>query len=98
MMAGLSTGMSKAQTIRRVILPQTLRIMIPAWSNEFCSLTKSTAAVAYVGLNDLTMSGGYVIGLTYSVLPTWSDSLNIFEAGSPLSRKYYTSFVKGFHE
>ena len=30
MLAGLSTGMSKAQTIRHVILPQALRIVIPA--------------------------------------------------------------------
>ncbi len=43
MLAGLSTGMSKAQTIIHVILPQALRKVIPAWTNEFCSLTKSTA-------------------------------------------------------
>jgi polar amino acid transport system permease protein len=88
MMAGLSTGMSKPQTIRRVILPQTLRIMIPAWSNEFCSLTKSTAAVAYVGLNDLTMSGRNIIGLTYSVLPTWIVIAAIYLA-------WITAFTKG---
>jgi len=71
MMAGLSTGMSKWQTIRHVILPQTLRIMIPAWSNEFCSLTKSTAALGLIGFLDLTGAGKTIAGQTYRVLETW---------------------------
>lgn len=71
MMAGLSTGMSKAQTIANVILPQALRIVIPAWSNEFCSLTKSTAALGLIGVLDLTMAGREIIGTTYKVVETW---------------------------
>ena len=71
MMAGLSTGMSKWQTIRHVILPQTMRIMIPAWSNEFCSLTKSTAALGLIGFLDLTGAGKTIAGQTYRVLETW---------------------------
>lgn len=71
MMAGLSTGMSKVQTISYVILPQALRIVIPAWSNEFCSLTKSTAALGLIGVLDLTGAGRTIIGQTYRVLETW---------------------------
>jgi polar amino acid transport system permease protein len=71
MMAGLSTGMSNWQTIRHVILPQTFRIMIPAWSNEFCSLTKSTAVLGLIGILDLTGAGKTMAGQTYRVLETW---------------------------
>jgi len=71
MMAGLSTGMSKWQTIRHVILPQTMRIMIPAWSNEYCSLTKSTAALGLIGFLDLAGAGKTMAGQTYRVLETW---------------------------
>jgi polar amino acid transport system permease protein len=71
MMAGLSIGMSKAQTIFYVVLPQALRIVIPAWSNEFCSLTKSTAALAIIGLLDLTGAGWQIMGIKYRVLETW---------------------------
>ena len=53
MAAGMSVGMSKFQTLRHVILPQAYRIVIPSWTNEFCSLTKSTATLAFVGLFDL---------------------------------------------
>jgi polar amino acid transport system permease protein len=71
MQAGLSTGMSKLQTLRHVILPQAYRIVIPSWTNEFCSLTKSTATVAYVGLSDLIAAGISIKGITYQILPVW---------------------------
>jgi polar amino acid transport system permease protein len=70
--AGLSVGMSKAQTILHVILPQALRIVVPSWSNEFCSLTKSTAAVALIGGFDLTAVGKTIAGLTYDVIGAYS--------------------------
>jgi len=71
MAAGLSTGMSTAQTLRYVILPQAYRIVIPAWTNEFCSLTKSTATVAFVGLFDLVSAGMSIRMWTYQILPVW---------------------------
>jgi polar amino acid transport system permease protein len=71
MQAGLSTGMSKLQTLRHVILPQAYRIVIPSWTNEFCSLTKSTATLAYVGLFDLVSAGISIKGITYQILPVW---------------------------
>ncbi len=69
--AGLSTGMSKPQTLRYVILPQAYRIVIPSWTNEFCSLTKSTATVAYVGLFDLVSAGKSISYATFQILPVW---------------------------
>ncbi len=71
MQAGLSVGMSKAQTLRRIILPQAYRIVIPSWTNEFCSLTKSTAVFSFVGLMDLVGAGRSIIFRTMEVLPVW---------------------------
>lgn len=71
MQAGLSTGMSKWQTLRHVIIPQALRIVIPSWTNEFCSLTKSSSVVSYVGLYDMVGAGREIIGNYYIVLPVW---------------------------
>jgi polar amino acid transport system permease protein len=71
MVAGLSVGMSKVQTLRHVILPQAYRIVIPSWTNEFCSLTKSTSILAYIGFIDLTGAGISIIRETYNVLPVW---------------------------
>jgi polar amino acid transport system permease protein len=71
MAAGLSVGMSKIQTLRHIILPQAYRIVIPSWTNEFCSLTKSTSILAYIGFIDLTGAGNSIIRETYNVLPVW---------------------------
>jgi polar amino acid transport system permease protein len=71
MQAGRSVGMSRTQTLRHVILPQAYRIVIPSWTNEFCSLTKSTSALAFVGLYDLTAAGLSIKGITYEILPVW---------------------------
>jgi polar amino acid transport system permease protein len=69
--AGLSTGMSRIQTLRHVILPQAYRIVIPAWTNEFCSLTKSTSTLAFAGLADLTSAGLTIRFMTFQILPVW---------------------------
>jgi len=71
MAAGLSVGMSRAQTLRHVILPQAYRIVIPSWTNEFCSLTKSTATLAFVGLFDLVSAGISIKMWTFQILPVW---------------------------
>jgi polar amino acid transport system permease protein len=71
MVAGTSVGMSRLQTLRHVILPQAYRIVIPSWTNEFCSLTKSTAVLSYVGLMDIVGAGRTIIFQTMQVLPVW---------------------------
>jgi len=71
MTAGLSIGMSRTQSIAYIILPQALRIVIPAWSNEFCSLTKSTSALLVIGVRDLTSAGQTIAGQTWRILETW---------------------------
>lgn len=71
MAAGISVGMSKWQTLRYVILPQSYRIVIPSWTNEFCSLTKSSAVLAIVGISDLTSAGTVISFQTFEILPAW---------------------------
>ena len=46
-------GMTEGQTMRRVILPQAIRIVIPAVGNEFIAMIKDSALVSYVGLHEL---------------------------------------------
>jgi polar amino acid transport system permease protein len=71
MTAGLSIGMSKAQTIFYVILPQALRLVIPAWSNEFASLTKSTPGLLYISVMELAGVARSIVSLTFRALETY---------------------------
>lgn len=72
MTAALSIGLSKAQAIIYIILPQALRLVIPPWGNEFCSLTKSTAALLVIGVRDLTSAGKTIAGQSWRILETWT--------------------------
>jgi len=78
MAAGLSVGMSKGQTLQHIILPQAYRIVIPSWTNEFCSLTKSSSVLALVGVSffasgiaDLTSAGITIAHQAFVILPVW---------------------------
>lgn len=53
MEAGLSLGMTYAQTMRRIIIPQTYRRLIPPMGNEFITLTKDTALVSAITMTEL---------------------------------------------
>ncbi len=72
MEAGLSIGLSKVKVIVYVVLPQALRLVIPAWSNEFASLAKSTPALLVVGVSDLFGVGQSVAGFYYRHLETYA--------------------------
>lgn len=53
MQAARGIGMSRLQGIRLIILPQALRLVIPAWSNEFIAMIKYTAVVFLIAVPDL---------------------------------------------
>lgn len=51
--AAKALGMSTPRAIRVILLPQALRLAIPAWSNEFSILLKDSALVSVLGTFDL---------------------------------------------
>lgn len=57
MEAALSTGMSRFQAIKHIILPQAFKKMLPSFVSFFNSLYKSTSIVYIVGIVDLTRTG-----------------------------------------
>lgn len=65
MEAGRSLGLSKMQTMMKIVLPQAIRYIIPAISNEFIALLKETSVAGYVAVDDLTRGGNLVKNNTY---------------------------------
>lgn len=63
--AGLSIGMSRRLLLRRIILPQALRIVIPALGNFFVSIFKDSALVSVITMRDLMFSGQLLASATY---------------------------------
>ena len=65
MEAGRSLDLSKAATMRCIIVPQAIKNVIPPLRNEFITLIKETAIVGYVSLSDLTRVANQVASRTY---------------------------------
>ncbi len=63
--AARSLGMSSAQAMRRIILPQALRIIIPPLGNNFVILIKDTSLVSTITVVELTLTAQRLIGSTY---------------------------------
>ena len=54
MEAALALGMSRAMALRRVIVPQAIRIVIPPVTNDFIALFKDTSVCSVITLIELT--------------------------------------------
>ena len=63
--AGRSLGLSYAQTMRLIIMPQAFKNVAPAVFNEFIALLKETSVAGYVGIQDLTKGGDIIRSITY---------------------------------
>ncbi|HWR64414.1 MAG TPA: amino acid ABC transporter permease [Candidatus Thermoplasmatota archaeon] len=68
MSAARSLGMNRLGSIRHVILPQALRISIPAWSNEFIYLLQYSSIAYIIGVTELTAEGKFIAGETFRYL------------------------------
>lgn len=53
MTAARAIGMTRLQAIRHIIIPQAIRLVLPAWSNEGVSIIKYTAVVFLIAVPDL---------------------------------------------
>ena len=67
--AAASLGMTGAQALRRVILPQALRILIPPIGNDTISMLKFTSLVSVLALPDLLYSAQMIYSRTYQTIP-----------------------------
>jgi polar amino acid transport system permease protein len=57
MEAAIALGLSRAQALRRIILPQTIRVVLPPLGNEFIALLKDSSLVSILAVSDLLRRG-----------------------------------------
>ena len=67
--AATALGFSRMQTLRRVILPQAMRVIVPPTGNETISMLKTTSLVAYVPYYELLFNVQNIYVRTYQVMP-----------------------------
>ncbi len=69
--AAKSIGMSVAQSYRFIILPQSIKVMLPPLTNEAVQLIKSSAIVSVIAIAELTTIGRNIISDTYMSFEIW---------------------------
>lgn len=68
MEAAKALGMTYGLAMRRIVLPQALKVIIPPTGNEFISMLKTTSLVAYIGAQELTLVTLQIYAHNFKVL------------------------------
>lgn len=71
MTAARGIGMTRLEGIRHIILPQALRLVIPAWSNEFIAMIKYTAIVFLIAVPDLMSRAKILSSQNFAPIQTY---------------------------
>jgi polar amino acid transport system permease protein len=70
--AALALGMSRAQAMRHVILPQALRVILPPIGNEFIALLKDSSLVSIIAVADLLRRGREFASESFAYFETYT--------------------------
>jgi polar amino acid transport system permease protein len=62
-------GLSRYQTLRHIVLPQAMRVIIPPTGNELIGMLKWTSLASIVGYTELLRSVSNIYNVTYQVIP-----------------------------
>jgi len=68
MEAALALGMTRAQALRRIIIPQAVRVIIPPVTNDFIALFKDSSLVSVITMVELTKMYGMLATTTYDYI------------------------------
>jgi polar amino acid transport system permease protein len=71
MIAARAIGMSLPRALRWIILPQALRLALPAWSNEAISMVKYTSVVFLIAVPDLMGKAKILSGRYFNPIETY---------------------------
>ncbi len=76
--AAQSLGMGPALTLRRVVLPQALRAIVPALGNNAISLLKATSLASVIAVQDLTQVAQTLASQTFKFFPIFGAAATIY--------------------
>jgi polar amino acid transport system permease protein len=67
--AAKALGMTRGQTLRRIVLPQAMRVIIPPTGNETISMLKNTSLAAFIALQELLYSATLIYSQNFQQIP-----------------------------
>jgi len=76
--AAYSLGLDWPQALRHVVLPQAVRMAVPAMSNSLISLIKDTSLVSVITMTELMLVTKELISVTFQPLPLYIAAAGIY--------------------
>ncbi len=67
--AATAMGLTGSQTMRRIVLPQAMRVIIPPTGNELVGMLKATSLVSVIAVADLLYSAQIIYARNFDVIP-----------------------------
>jgi len=67
--AAKAIGMTRLQSLRYIIVPQAMRVIIPPSGNEVISMLKTTSIASAIGLPELLYQTDNISARTYQIMP-----------------------------
>lgn len=69
--AARSLGLPYRKAMIKIVIPQAIRVMIPAFVNQLVITLKDTSILSVIGLVELTQSGKIIIARTFASFDIW---------------------------
>jgi polar amino acid transport system permease protein len=95
-------GMTRARALRRIIIPQAMRAIVPPTGNQLISMIKATSLVSVIAMGDLLYSVQAVYNRTFEVVPLLMVAVlwyllvtSILNIGQTAIERYYARGEKG---
>ena len=103
--AARSLGMTRLQTMRRIVLPQAMRVIVPPTGNETISMLKTTSLVVVIAYFELTVAVQTIYSRTFQTIPLlivaalWYLALtSVLSIGQMfIERRFGRGFASGGH-
>jgi general L-amino acid transport system permease protein len=94
--AARALGLTQSQTLRMIVLPQALRVIIPPLGNQYLNLTKNSSLAIAIGFADfyqiattvMNQSGQSVTGISVVMLAYLTLSLTISGGANWVNRRF----------
>lgn len=67
--AAKALGMTRAETLRRIVLPQAMRVIIPPTANETIGLLKTSSIASVIAVTELLYSAQLIYSVNYLTIP-----------------------------
>lgn len=92
--AAAALGLSRAQSLRQVVMPQALRVIMPPLGNQYLNITKNTSLGIAVGFSEIVQVGQTIYNKNNQTLAVFSIYM-VFFLGCSLTISAVVNYING---